>query len=92
MLNPSEGNPLVDHRETAKYTMSVAVMMTGVPAYRIRRFEEYGLFKPARTESRQRLYSDTDITVIREIALLDNEGINLPGIKTILTIKQVGKM
>jgi DNA-binding transcriptional MerR regulator len=91
MLDPFDGNPLVDHRETAKYTMSVAVMMTGVPAYRIRRFEDYGLFKPSRTESRQRLFSDTNIEAIREIASLDSQGINLPGIRTILTIKQNGK-
>ncbi len=71
----------------AKYTMSVTVMMTGVAAHRIRRFEEFGLCKPARTVSHQRLFSDQDVELIREISALENDGINLPGIKTILLMR-----
>ncbi len=76
-----------DGREFAKYTMSVTVTMTGVAAHRIRRFEEYGLCNPARTGSNQRLFSDYDIELIREISDLENDGINLAGIKTIMLIK-----
>jgi|GEM_PF-2844407 len=77
-------------RKIAKYTMSVAVMMTGVAAHRIRKFEEFGLCKPFRKGSRQRLFSDCDIELIQEIAALEKQGINLPGIKTILEMKQSG--
>jgi DNA-binding transcriptional MerR regulator len=80
-LLPSTGKGL------AKYTMSVAVMMTGVAAHKIRRFEGHGLCIPARTSSRQRLYSDEDIRRIREIVLLEQDGINLAGVKAILALK-----
>jgi len=72
---------------SGKYTMSVAVMLTGVEAHRIRRFEVCGLLKPARTEGGQRLYSDPEIEFIREIAKLENEGINMPGVKVILAMR-----
>ena len=39
----------LDAKNCAKYTMAVAVMLTGVAAHRIRRFEEAGIFKPKRT-------------------------------------------
>jgi len=78
---------IFDGKGLAKYTMAIAVMMTGVPAHKIRKFEEFGLCNPCRTESRQRLYSDNDIELIRQIALLEKEGINLPGIKVILEMK-----
>ena len=68
--------------------MSVAVMLTGVEAYRIRRFEGCRLLKPARTEARQRLYSDAEIGLIMEIAKLENEGINMEGAKAILEIRR----
>ncbi len=80
-----------DLRDLAKYTMAVAVMMTGAPAYRIRRFEEAGLFKPQRTGNKQRLYSDRDIEIIRRIVTLDKNGVNLQGIKIILDMQGTGK-
>ena len=79
-----------NERTVAKYTMSVAVMMTGVAAHKIRKFEEFGLCKPFRKGSRQRLFSDCDIELIQEIAALERRGINLPGIKTILEMKHSG--
>lgn len=72
----------------AKYTMSVTVRLTTVRAYRIRRFEQFGLLRPARTEAGQRLYSDMDIELIREIVMLEKEGINLRGIKLILAMRR----
>jgi MerR family transcriptional regulator, heat shock protein HspR len=77
-------------KDLAKYTMAVAVMMTGVAAHKIRRLEEYGLCKPARTGSKQRLYSDEDINLIRHIAYLEKDGVNLPGIKVILEMQKSG--
>jgi MerR family transcriptional regulator, heat shock protein HspR len=80
-----------DFSELAKYTMAVAVMMTGTAAYRIRRFEEAGLFKPQRTGNKQRLYTDRDIELIRRILTLEKDGVNLPGIKIILGMQGTGK-
>jgi MerR family transcriptional regulator, heat shock protein HspR len=81
----------VDLKELAKYTMAVAVMMTGAAAHRIRRFEEAGLLKPQRTGNKQRLYSDRDIELIRRIVALEQSGVNLPGIKIILDLQAAKK-
>ena len=78
----------INDQGVAKYTMLVATMLTGIEAHRIRRFEEAGLLRPARTEAGQRLYSDTEIAVVREVAKLENEGINLPGVKAILEMRR----
>ncbi|HSW56932.1 MAG TPA: MerR family transcriptional regulator [Dehalococcoidales bacterium] len=71
----------------AKYTMAVTVMMTGVAAFKIRRYEKAGLCKPARTASRQRLYSDHDLKLIGEINKLAESGVNPAGIKIILAMQ-----
>lgn len=76
-----------ESKELAKYTMAVTVMMTGIPAHKIRRFEEFGLCSPARTESKQRLYSEFDIEMIRKISVLEKDGVNLSGIKIILNMQ-----
>jgi MerR family transcriptional regulator, heat shock protein HspR len=79
-------------RDLAKYTMAVTVMITGVAAHKIRKFEEFGLCKPARSLSKQRLYSDGDIELIRQIALLEKDRINLPGIKMILKMQNISRI
>ncbi len=74
--------------EIGKYTMSVAVMLTSVEAYRIRRFEKAGLLKPHRSGAGQRRYSDTEIGIIKSIAILEEEGINLQGVKAIMAMRK----
>jgi DNA-binding transcriptional MerR regulator len=59
-----------------------------VEAHRIRRYEEADLLKPVRTEAGQRLYSDSEIGLIKEIARLEDQGANLEGIKMILAIRR----
>ncbi len=92
MASQRDQNLPMNKKELAKYTMSVTVMITGVAAHKLRRFEEFGLCKPARTSSRQRLYSDQDIARIKEIANLEQEGINLNGVKAILSMKSKSKI
>lgn len=74
--------------EIGKYTMGVTVRLTRIQAYRIRRYEQAEIIRPARTESRQRLYSDSEIEIIKEIAKLEDQGINLMGVKVILAMKR----
>jgi len=74
--------------EVGKYTMGVAVRLTGVEAHRIRRFEEASLLEPKRTEAGQRLFTDSEIELIKEIAKLEDEGANLEGIKIILAMRR----
>ena len=71
-----------------KYVMSVAVGMTGVEAYRIRRYEMGGLLRPVRSTGGRRLLSDEEICLIREAARLEGEGVNVKGIRLILKMRR----
>ena len=70
------------------FTMAIAVRMTGVDPYRIRKYEEGGLISPERTEGNQRLFSESDIEIIKQAAKLEDEGINVEGIKAILAMRR----
>ena len=87
-MGREEGNRDLDERRVGKYTMSVTVMLTGIVAHRLRRFEEFGLLSPLRTEAGQRLFSDWEIKLIREIARIESEGVNLRGVRVILEIRR----
>jgi MerR family transcriptional regulator/heat shock protein HspR len=71
----------------AKYTMAITVMITGVPAHRIRRFEHFGICTPARSQSGQRLFSDSDLELIKQVSALEKDGINLPGVRVIMMLR-----
>ncbi len=79
--------PVGRRDEEGKYVMLIAVTMTGVDAHRIRRYEAAGMLKPGRTGGGQRLFSDADITLIRDVAELEKQGINLNGIRVILEMR-----
>ena len=80
----NEGNS-----QTVKnYTMAIAMKLTGVEAHRIRRYEEGGLLAPDRTGGNQRLFSINDIETIKEANKLENEGINVEGIKAIIAMRK----
>jgi DNA-binding transcriptional MerR regulator len=70
------------------YTMAIVVKLTGVESHRIRRFEEGGLLTPERTQGNQRLFSEKDIVTIKQAAKLENEGINVEGIKAIMAMRR----
>jgi DNA-binding transcriptional MerR regulator len=68
--------------------MAMAVMLTGVESHKLRRYEDFGLITPERSEARQRLYSENDIASIKEIVDLEQEGINLKGIYAIFAMRR----
>jgi DNA-binding transcriptional MerR regulator len=68
--------------------MAIAVKLTAVDPYRIRKYEEGGLLTPERTEGHQRLFSENDIEIIKQAAKLEDEGINVEGIKAILAMRR----
>ena len=72
----------------SNYTMAIAVKLTGVESHRIRRYEEGGLLTPERTRGHQRVFSSEDIELIKKIASLEDEGINVEGIKAILAMRK----
>ncbi len=53
----------------------------------LRVYERRGLIEPARTAGGTRLYSEADILVLRRIAELLTEGLNLAGIRRVLELE-----
>ena len=53
----------------------------------LRIYERRGLVHPARTQGGNRRYSDADIEVLRRIAELAAEGMNLEGIRRVMELE-----
>jgi MerR family transcriptional regulator, heat shock protein HspR len=69
------------------YGIAVAAELSGLPAQTLRLYEQKGLLKPARTDGGTRRYSDDDLALLRRIAELVTEGVNLAGIAHILALE-----
>lgn len=83
--SPQRGN---GDNVRAKYTMAVTVTLTGVEPHRIRRYECAGIIRPKRTESGQRLFTDDEVLLIKEVFRLNKKGINIEGIKAVMAVKK----
>ena len=72
----------------AVYVISVAAELAGVHPQTLRIYERKGLVDPARTAGGSRRYSDADISQLRRIQELTNEGISLLGVQRILALEE----
>ncbi len=77
----------MDDRDRALYIISVAAELAGVHAQTLRIYERKGLIEPSRTQGGSRRYSDRDITLLRRIQELTNEGVSLAGVRKILDLE-----
>ncbi|GGS62602.1 hypothetical protein GCM10010156_21950 [Planobispora rosea] len=74
--------------DTPVYVISVAAQLSGLHPQTLRQYDRLGLVSPGRTAGRGRLYSTRDIVMLREVQRLSQEeGINLAGIKRILSLE-----
>ena len=71
----------------AVFAISVAAERAELPIQNLRVYERRGLLEPARTAGGTRLYSEADIVLLRRIADLLNEGLNLAGIRRVLELE-----
>jgi DNA-binding transcriptional MerR regulator len=69
------------------FPISVVTELTGVGAHALRGYERAGLLCPARSDGGMRRYSTNDLAVIRRVAALAGEGVNLAGIRRILALE-----
>lgn len=69
------------------FAISIAAERAGMQIQNLRVYERRGLIEPARTPGGTRLYSEADITVLRRIAELLAEGLNLAGIRRVLELE-----
>ena len=71
----------------AVYVISVAAELAGVHPQTLRIYERKGLVDPVRTAGGSRRYSDADISQLRRIQELTNEGLNLAGVQKVLELE-----
>ena len=72
---------------TGVYGITVAADLAGMSVQALRLYERKGLLQPVRTPGGTRRYSDNDITRLRRVADLIDDGINLAGIARILGLE-----
>jgi MerR family transcriptional regulator/heat shock protein HspR len=77
-----------------RYVISVAARILEIHTYTLRYYERVGIITPRRSRGNVRLYSDYDIALLKRVkALVDEMGINLPGVEVILRMTQrVGEL
>ena len=75
------------HEQQAVYVISVAAQLAGVHPQTLRIYERRGLLFPARTAGGNRRYSDADISRLRRIAELAELGMNLEGIRHVMSLE-----
>ena len=86
-------NEEMNEREP-RYVISVAARMLDVHTHTLRYYERVGIIQPRRSQGNVRLYSDYDIALLKRVkSLVDDMGINLPGVEVILRMMQrVGEL
>jgi MerR family transcriptional regulator/heat shock protein HspR len=72
----------------AVYVISVAAELAGMHPQTLRIYERRGLLTPARTTGGNRRYSDADIMRLRRIAELAATGMNLEGIRHVMSLEE----
>jgi MerR family transcriptional regulator/heat shock protein HspR len=77
-----------------RYVISVAARMLDTQTHTLRYYEKVGIIAPHRSRGNVRLYSDRDIALLQKVkALVNDMGINLPGVEVILRMMQhMGQM
>jgi DNA-binding transcriptional MerR regulator len=70
------------------YTIGVVARLLEVRTQTLRVFEREGLLLPSRTEANMRLYTQNELLLLRRIcSLMRDEGVNIPGVRTVLRIE-----
>jgi DNA-binding transcriptional MerR regulator len=71
----------------AVYAISVAAELTGAEVQNLRVYERRGLLAPHRTTGGTRRYSEADLTRVRRILALLDQGLNLAGIALVMELE-----
>jgi len=74
------------------YLISMAAELLEMHPQTLRKYERLGLVRPQRTLGSMRIYTDEELARIRLIkALVDDAGINLAGVRRLLSIAEVAR-
>jgi MerR family transcriptional regulator, heat shock protein HspR len=74
-------------RRPAVFLIGIAAELAGMHPQTLRVYERRGLITPRRTARNTRLYSEADVTLLRRIQELSEEGLNLTGIERVLKLE-----
>lgn len=69
------------------YSIAVAAELVGLGEQTLRLYERRGLLTPDRTAGGTRRYSADDLRVLRRVAALLEEGLNLAGAQRVLQLE-----
>lgn len=69
------------------FVISIAAELAGMHPQTLRVYERRGLVRPGRTAGNARRYSEADVSLLRRIQTLSEEGLNLAGIERILALE-----
>jgi len=77
------------YTDEPRYVISVAARMLGIQTYTLRYYEKIGVIEPRRSQGNTRLYSESDITLLRRVkTLVEDMGVNLAGVEVILRMME----
>ncbi len=69
------------------YTIGVAANLIGVSVHALGMYESAGILSPKRSETKRRLYSKNDIIRLKCVRhFIEDDGLNIAGIKTVLSL------
>ncbi|APV45411.1 MerR family transcriptional regulator, heat shock protein HspR [Dehalogenimonas formicexedens] len=78
-----------EERYRPRYVIHVAAELIGVKTHTLRYYERSGLVKPQRSPGNIRLYSESDIDILRRVRnLIDELGVNMAGVEVITNMLQ----
>ncbi|RJU00946.1 MerR family transcriptional regulator [Arthrobacter frigidicola] len=69
------------------YVISVAAELADMHPQTLRQYDRLGLVTPSRAPGRARRYSQKDVSTLRAIQRLSQEGVSLEGIRRILELE-----
>jgi len=81
-----------DDENLPLFTVGQVAQMLEVQQAFLRRLDEFGVVRPSRSTGGQRRYSRTEITVVRYVAQLADEGMTLAAIRRVLELEQQVKV
>ncbi len=77
----------------AVYTIGIVSKLLGMPEWTLRCIEKEGLVNPKRVDKKNRYYSMMDIKKLEYIHyLMDQKGVNVRGVKVIMSMRRGGEI
>jgi MerR family transcriptional regulator, heat shock protein HspR len=77
-----------DDENLPLFTVGQVAQMLEVQQAFLRRLDEFGVVRPSRSSGGQRRYSRTEVTVVRYVTQLADEGMTLAAIRRVLELEE----